>query len=290
MNRLVFLSFCCLLCLLLCAAPRVPALYAQSDLSPPLKDTGEGGPKPGTDDRQAETAELEAVAADTDPTKPVVFSFRNEFYDLKQGLWRNDTILRADRAILRKTRIPGRERGLLLRADLPVVTFHNGDVTKAGLGDLYGQALLAPRISGPLFLAFGTGLVLPTATGDSFGFGKWIVSPAFAPVYFFPKKGISYLKIQDWISFAGSPERPDVHYLTVTPTFLWRVTKRWYVLADGESLIDWEKDGQTRYKAGFLLGVMPWRRAGISLKAEIPFGAQRQGDWILKSVFYLTRD
>jgi hypothetical protein len=62
------------------------------------------------------------AAADTDPTRPVVVSFRNEFYDLEQGLWRNDTILRADRAILRETRIPGRDKGLLLRADLPAVS------------------------------------------------------------------------------------------------------------------------------------------------------------------------
>lgn len=308
MSRPVLRSFCCLLCLLLCAGPwaavAAPAEPEPVDpaaqggepedegrvLSVAVEHTGEGETRPREDGRQAGDGELGAIAADTDPTKPVVVSIRNEFYDLKEGLWRNDTILRADRAILRETRIPGRERGLLLRADLPVATFHNGDVTKAGLGDLYGQALFAPRISGPLFLAFGTGLVLPTATGDSLGLGKWIVSPAFAPVYFFPKRGISYLKIQDWISFAGSPGRPDVHYLTVTPTFLWRVTKRWYVLADGESLTDWEKDGRTRYKGGFLLGVMPWRRAGISLKAEIPFGEHRQGDWILKSVFYRTRD
>jgi hypothetical protein len=278
-----------LLVFLFVASAPVAALHADSDLPPAEENARPGTPKPRMDDRVAGADELGAVAADTDPTKPVFFSLRNEFYDLKQGLWRNDTILRADRAVIQKTRLPGRARGLLLRVDLPVVTFYNGDVTKTGLGDLYGQALLAPRIRGPLFLAVGTGLVLPTATGDSFGFGKWIVSPAVVPVYFFPKRGISYLKIQDWISFAGSPGRPDTHFLMVTPTFLWRVTKLWYVLADGESLTDWEKDGRTSYKGGFLLGVMLSRRAGISLKAEIPFGEYRQGNWNLKSVFFLTR-
>jgi hypothetical protein len=305
MNRLASLLFGCLACLLTLAEPWA-AVASQAEVepahpaapvaaqqpssgSPTLDNAGAGEPKAGTDDREAEAGELGAVGADTDPTKPVSFSFRNEFYDLKQGLWRNDTILRTDRAVIQKTRLPGRARGLLLRADLPVVTFYNGDVTKTGLGDLYGQALLAPRIRGPFFLAAGTGLVLPTATGDSFGLGKWIVSPAVVPVYFFPQRGISYIKVQDWISFAGSPGRPDTHFLMVTPTFLWRVTKRWYVLADGESLTDWEKDGRTSYKGGFLLGVMLSRRAGISLKAEIPFGEYRQGDWTLKFVFHRTR-
>ncbi len=276
--------------LLFLATGRVPPLHALSDLPQAPEDAAAGETQPGTDVHPAEAGDSGAVAADTDPTKPVFFSFRNEFYDLKQGLWRNDTILRADRALFEKKRFPGRARGLLLRADLPVVSFYNGDVTKAGLGDLYGQVLFAPRISGPFFLAVGTGLVLPTATGDSFGFGKWIASPAVIPVYFFPKRGISYLKIQDWISFAGSPGRPDVHFLQVTPTSLWRITKRWYVLADAESLTNWEKHGQTSYKGGFLLGVMLSRRTGISLKAEIPFGANRLGDWTLKSVLFRTRN
>ena len=271
------------------ASAPVAAVRAMSDLPPALEDAGQGGSKPAADDGHAGAGELGSVAADTDPTKPVIFSFRNEFYDLKQGLWRNDTILRADRAVFEKTRFPGRARGLLMRADLPVVTFYNGDVTKAGLGDLYGQVLYAPRISGPLFLAVGTGLLAPSATDESLGFGKWIVSPAVVPVYFFPHRGLSYVKIQDWISFAGSPGRPDLHYLTVTPTFLWRLTKRWYVLADGESLTNWERDGRTSTKGGFLLGLMLSRRTGISLKAEIPFGANRLGDWTVKSVFFATK-
>jgi hypothetical protein len=274
--------------LFITSAP-IAAVEAISDLSPTLGDAGEGGPKPTTDDRHAGADGLGAVAADTDPTKPVIFSFRNEFYDLKHGLWRNDTIIRADRALFEKTRLPGRARGILIRADLPVVTFYNGDVTKAGLGDIYGQVLYAPRISGPLFLAFGTGLLAASATDESLGFGKWIVSPAVVPVYFFPHRGLAYVKIQEWISFAGSPGRPDLHYLTVTPTFLWRLTKRWYMLADGESLTDWERDGRTSYKGGFLLGMMLSRRTGISLKAEIPFGANRLGDWTLKAVFFATR-
>lgn len=260
-----------------------------SDLPPALEDAGESRPQQGMNELQAGAGELGSVGADTDPTKPVIFSLRNEFYDLKNGLWRNDTILRADRTVFEKRRPVGSVRGLLLRADLPIVTFYDGDVTKAGLGDLYGQILLAPRISGPLLLAVGTGLLAPTATDESLGLGKWVVAPAVVPVYFFPHRGLSYVKIQDWISFAGSPGRPDLHYLTVTPTFLWRLSKRWYMLVDGESLTDWEKDGRTSLKGGFQLGRMLSRRTGVSLKAEIPFGENRLGDWTLKAVFFATK-
>jgi hypothetical protein len=30
-------------------------------------------------------------------------------------------------------------------------------------------------------------------------------------------------------------------------------------------------------------------RSGLSLKAEVPWGNHRLGDWTLKAVFYLTR-
>jgi len=274
----------------LLAGPAQVAAQQTSNSSPAQEDPGAGETKAGTDDREAEDSGLEAMAADTDPTKPVIFSFRNEFYDLKQGLWKNVNIFRADKAVLEKTELPGRTRGFILRADVPVVTFYNGDDTEAGLGDMYGQALCAPRIRGPFFLAVGTGLVLPTADYNlGLGLGKYIIAPAVVPVVFIPRRGLAYVKIQDWVSFAGKSVPLDVHYLTITPRILWRLSKRWWMLVDEESLTDWEKGSKTNYKAGFLVGFMLTRRMGISVQAEIPFGAYRQGDWTIKTLFFRTK-
>lgn len=229
------------------------------------------------------------MAADTDPTKPVFFGFRDEFYDLGHGLWRNVALLRVDQAVLKTTHTPGLKKGFLLRADLPLVTFHDGKNTKTGLGDILGQVIIVPRITGPVFVGIGSAFVAPTATGDTLGVGKWMAAPAVVPVVFFPHKGWLYVKVQDWISFAGSPGRPDLHYLTVTPTLLRRISKRCWMGIDGESSTNWEKSGETGYKAGLLVGVMLSRRFGASIKGEIPFGAHRQGDWTVKAVSFMTR-
>jgi hypothetical protein len=267
-----------------------PVAAQQTSSAYPVPETGGAGePSGGAEAPETADSELQAMAADTDPTKPVFFSLREEFYDLGRGLWRNVAIIRMDKAVLERSKLPGQARGFLLRADLPVVSFYNGAETETGLGDLYGQALFAPRIRGPVFLAVGTGLIVPTASGDSTGLGKWVAAPVVVPVIFFPRRGLGYVKIQDWISISGLSGRPDVHYLTITPTVLWRLWRRWWILIDEESLTDWEKGSETSYKGGVLLGLMLSRRAGVSLKTEIPFGAHRRGDWTVKAIFFWTR-
>jgi len=242
------------------------------------------GPPPGS-------AQLEAVGADTDPTKPVLLSIRDEYTDLPGDPWVNAALFRMDAVVFGGR--PGGPRGAILRADVPLVTAHDGFTTKVGLGDIYGQVLLfpgfVPSFSGRFLLGLGTGLVLPTATDERLGREKWIAAPAIAPVLRFPKRGYAYVKVQDWISFAGDDERLDVHYLTVTPTVLWRIGRRWWTLVDAESTTNWKLDDQTSFRAGVSLGRMLSSRRGVSLKAELPFGGNRQTDWALKAVFFLTR-
>jgi len=231
----------------------------------------------------------DTVGADSDPTKPVALSVREEFYRLSRDTWRNAMILRIDQLIFSQKDLLGHRKGVILRGEAPLASYHADGSTRTGLGDLYGQALLIPSVAGNFVCAFGTGLVFPTATGDELGRGKWIAAPAVVPGFFFPRRGYAYVKVQDWVSFAGDSGRPEVHYLTVTPTFLWRVAEKWWTMVDGESYTDWEASDRTSCKAGFLVGHMFTPTVGVSLKAEIPFGPHRQGDWNLKAVFFLTR-
>lgn len=160
------------------------------------------------------------VGQDTDPTKPVAFSLRDEFAGMKDNTSLNAFNLRVDRLVLYELGVSGPARGVLTRLDIPVVTFSNPSSTETGLGDIYVEALVAPRIHGNFAVAAGTGLTMPSASSASLGRGKWIASPAIAPVWFFPREGFAYIKFQDWFSFAGQSNRPVVHYLTVTGYFL----------------------------------------------------------------------
>ena len=240
-------------------------------------------------DTTGEAERAEAIGQDTDPTKPIIFSFREEFTSLGDNGFLNAVILRADRLVLEGLGVPGPVRGVLTRLDLPIVTFSNPSTTETGLGDIYMQALVAPRIQGNFAMAAGTGLQMPTASLSSLGQGKWIASPAIVPVWFFPREGYAYIKCQDWFSFAGQSNRPAVHYLTVTALILRRISKQWWGMLDAESNTNWMNDGKTWFKAGGLVGWMVNNRVGVWVKGEIPFGQYRTADWAIKGSVFLTR-
>ena len=230
-----------------------------------------------------------AVGQDTDPTKPVLFSIRDEYYHFLSGSWVNYLILRRDALAWDKTPLLGKARGVLFRMELPLATSDLGGQTTTGLGDGYVQALLLPRLGGNWVLGIGTGLMIPTATDRRLGTGKWTIAPAIAPVWFLPRQAYAYVKFQEFESFAGTSSRPDISYLLITPTALWRVSRRYWVLVDSESRTSWTLHGTTSYRSGLLVGRMFTPRAGFSLKAEVPWGNHRLGDWTLKANFYLTR-
>ena len=230
------------------------------------------------------------IRNDSDPTKPILFSLREEYYNLLGDAWRNAIILRADRVIFRNLDFPGRGKGLILRGDLPVAAAGLGGTERWGLGDLYAQAIVVPRLGKQFTIAYGTGFVLPTATDQTLGQGKWQLAPVAAPVWFFEKrKGLAFVKFQDYFSFAGDGKRPDVNYLLITPTALYRVTKTWFLLADSESKTDWKNGGQTSFKSGLEIGKMLSPRFGLWIKSEVPWGPHRQGDFTIKLTAFWTR-
>jgi hypothetical protein len=236
-----------------------------------------------------EAADEEEVGAGGNPTRAVLYSLREEFYALRGDAWQNIFVARADAAILPKAPLPAHASGILLRADLPFPVLHAGGSTEGGLGDLYGQALLVPRFSPLFLLPFGTGFIFPTATSSVLGSGKFILAPAVIPALFFRGRGFAYVKIQDWFSFAGASSRPSVHFLTVTPTILWRIGPSSWTLVDEESNTNWEAGGSTWAKVGFELGTLLSRGHGISLKSEYQFGGSRPGVLTAKVVYYVLR-
>jgi len=242
-----------------------------------------------TADSTSSTGEMVDIGQDTDPTKPVAFSLRDEFTRVNNDASLNVLVFRVDRLFLEGLGIPGPVRGVLARLDIPAVTFSNSSTKESGLGDVYVQALVGPRIEGNFVMAVGTGLQMPTATSALLGKGKWIAAPAIVPVWFFPREGLAYIKFQDWFSFAGQSNRSTVHYLTVTGSILRRISKAWWGLLDAETNTDWMNDGRTWCKAGGLVGLMLSNRVGIWVKGEFPFGQYRPCDWIIKGSVFITR-
>ena len=226
------------------------------------------------------------IADDTNPSKAVLFSVREEYYKLDSGSWKNAFIFRADKAIFEGMR-PLRPKGMILRMDLPVSAARLAGDTQWGLGDTYFQALLFPHLGRKVLFAAGSGILLPTATDSFLGSGKFQIAPLAAFIGFFPPRrgymeGYFLLKLQDYYSFYGDSDKPDIHYFQVTPTILYRLNRKNFIVLDTEMKTNWLADNRTSFRTGIQFGRMMNRKMGFWIKPEIPWGNNKELDWVLK--------
>lgn len=229
------------------------------------------------------------IRVEEDPTRPVFFSVRNEYRDLKNGAWANTVLLRVDKLSFRNLKNEGGMKGLIFRVDVPMNTVHRGTTTKAGLGDVYGQLLYVPHVRRKFAFAIGTGVVLPTATNDLLGQGKLILAPAAAPVWYFAKrKRIALIRFQNFFSVAGKSSRPDVNYFIADPTIIHPIGRRWWTGVNTEFKWDW-KTGRGSGTTGAQVGRMVHGKFGIWVKPEIPWGRGRTGGFNLKFTMFRVR-
>ena len=128
-----------------------------------------------------QTQEENLGGQEVEITKPVIWSTREEYYNLQGDAWNNLLLIRADRVVLRKSPVT-RRRGSILRMDVPLSVNNNGQSTQAGLGDIYAQAILIPYFSRKFAFGAGSGLALPTPTHVRLGTGQWTASPLAAPL------------------------------------------------------------------------------------------------------------
>ncbi|HEX6975404.1 MAG TPA: hypothetical protein VF147_13460 [Vicinamibacterales bacterium] len=228
--------------------------------------------------------------SDSNPTRPILFSLRPEFSHVAEDVWRMQVVVRYDRAAMRSRRWFGGKRGVLTRFELPVsAAAAGGSSTEYGLGDAYGQVLTVPKLSPRFAYVVGTGLSIPTATHALLGTGKWTIAPAFAPIWFLRGRGMTYVKVQNFSSFAGDGSRADLNFLLVTPTLIRTVGNSAWVLADTETKTDWERDGLTDVKSGLQVGWVVARGVGLWVKPEVWWGAHAGGRWNVKTGFVWYR-
>ena len=142
--------------------------------------------------------------------------------------------------------------------------------------------LVIPILSGRFGLATGSGLSIPSATTAALGTGKWTVAPAVVPVWFLRGRGMVHVRFQDYVSFAGDAARPDLHFMLFTPTIIHTVGRSSWVLIDTEWRTDWLKH-RTSAKSGFQFGRIMPNGLGLWVKPEIWWGANRGGEWNLKT-------
>jgi len=122
------------------------------------------------------------------------------------------------------------------------------------LSDLTTKFYFSPDKKGALQWGVGPTFLLPTATGQEVGNGKWGAGPAGA-VFAEPGKWTLGLEVSDLKSFAGDRTRPDVHYLSLQYFVTYNVSKGWYVTTQPQPSADWTVSREDRWLMPIGLGV-----------------------------------
>lgn len=124
------------------------------------------------------------------------------------------------------------------RPSFPLETSAGPD-RRTGPGDVEDIHIFVPEGPPDFTYGFGAELVIPTASADINGDGKWQIGPALYLLY----AGIPNLQIgalaRDRISFAGESDRDDVHNLVIQPILQYNLSDGWYI-SMGD--LDWEFD------------------------------------------------
>ncbi len=114
------------------------------------------------------------------------------------------------------------------------------------------QLIVRRRAS--LSVGVGAVVVFPTASDDRLGQGKYQIGPSVSLISQTANGWQIGVIVQDQISFAGDPDRPDVHQFGVQPILNY-VTGKWYFGAgDFTSTFDWENGGAATIPLAFQAG------------------------------------
>jgi len=135
---------------------------------------------------------------------------------------------------------------LITRTIIPLVDqqdFPLPAMNESGLGDITASQFFSPKkpTAGGWIWGVGPIEVLPTASEDGLGTGKWGLGPTFVILR---QKGpwtVGYLGAHIW-SVAGDDDRADVNATTMQPFFSYTTKTYTTVGAYTEALYDWESE------------------------------------------------
>jgi len=120
----------------------------------------------------------------------------------------------------------------------------SGGIT--GLGDTTVSLFLTPASTGKIIWGFGPAILIPTATNDQLGFGKWGLGPTGA-VLVLPDWGSAGVLIQNIWSIAGNSKRPPVNQFQLEPLFSYNLPRGWYLISEPTIVADWTQSTSDRW-------------------------------------------
>ena len=143
-----------------------------------------------------------------------------------------------------------------------------------GLGDITQSLFFSPKQPGPGGLIWGLGPVflIPTATDDLTGSGKWGAGPTGVALKLDGPWTYGLLANHIW-SFAGQDDRTDVNSTFLQPFLSYTTHDAWTFTLNTESTYDWEGD-QWSVPVNVMVGkLVKFDRQPVSFTAGLRYWA-----------------
>jgi hypothetical protein len=115
-----------------------------------------------------------------------------------------------------------------------------------GTGDTTVSFFLSPARTGKLIWGVGPAILMPTATSNQLGAGKWGVEPTGA-VLVEPEWGSAGVLLQNIWSVAGGSNRSPVNQMQLEPMFSYNLPRGWYLTTSPTIIADWTQPSSKRW-------------------------------------------
>ena len=131
---------------------------------------------------------------------------------------------------------------LVTRVVATAVAYQPNSLAKSGgitgLGDTTTTFFLTPADTGKLIWGVGPAVLMPTASSNPLGAGKWGVGPTGAALVE-PDWGSAGVMVQNIWSVAGGSNRSPVNQLQLEPLFSYNLPRGWYFTSNPTIVADW---------------------------------------------------
>lgn len=213
---------------------------------------GAGPAKPQTE-RTADHPAPDLTAQAGDPTAPLLqlqltnlYAPSNENGDGYANLLQAQPVV----PVPRSSRFPISQ---VMRLTIPMVTTPGpGRIT--GLGDISYFDVFVPKAPSWGIWGAGLSLVIPTASSEALGAGKCQLGPAFTAMYYGVRDWQIGAVVQNPVSIAGDPDRPEVNALLIQPIINYLLGP-WYIgVGDFTWQLDWTDSGEATIPLGLQVG------------------------------------
>jgi hypothetical protein len=139
---------------------------------------------------------------------------------------------------------------LVTRVVATVLAYQPNSAAKSGgttgTGDTTVSFFLSPTHTGKLIWSLGPAILMPTATSNQLGAGKWGVGPTGA-VLVEPEWGSSGVLVQNIWSVAGGSNRSPVNQMQLEPMFSYNLPRGLYLTSSPTIIADWTQPSSERW-------------------------------------------